>query len=308
MSTPLPGHDLRHPHGRRRAPVRAPHERAGAERDGARRASVGAGVDAPGLARVRRREDVEVARQHHGARRPASSAGCSPSRCASSSSRRTTASSRASRATRSKRRIAGTGACSRRPRRRERPTGAADAARCAPWRERFRDAVHDDLNAPRALAVAIEMLRDPALAPADQRALLEEFDAFLGLDLLSAELPADVERERPAHRRAAGRAPGGPQAPRLPRGRPHPRRSSPPRASSIEDTPQGPRWKRGPRSERPSELERSGRLRRCGVRRGGVRSDSRPNRACRAVGPEEHAMSTSMPYTRSPPTRTRRER
>ena len=58
-------------------------------------------------------------------------------------------------------------------------------------------AVRDDLNAPRALAVAIEMLRDDALAPADKRALLGEFDAFLGLDLLNAELPAEASESDP---------------------------------------------------------------------------------------------------------------
>ena len=75
--------------------------------------------------------------------------------------------------------------------------GAADASRCAPWRERFRGAVRDDLNGPRALAVAIEMVRDEKLAPADQRVLLAEFDAFLGLDLLSAELPAEAQASDP---------------------------------------------------------------------------------------------------------------
>ena len=121
--------------------------------------------------------------------------------------------------------------------------GAADAARCAPWRERFRAAVHDDLNAPRALAVAIEMLRDPALGPADQRALLEEFDAFLGLDLLRAELPAEVEESDPridallAERQAARQRRDFREADRI-------RDALAAEGVVIEDTPRGARWKR----------------------------------------------------------------
>jgi cysteinyl-tRNA synthetase len=122
--------------------------------------------------------------------------------------------------------------------------GAADAERCAPWRERFRAAVRDDLNAPRALAVAIEMLRDEALAPADRRALLAEFDAFLGLDLLTAELPPEAQESDPrvdalvAEREAARKRRDFREADRL-------RDALAAEGITIEDTPQGPRWKRG---------------------------------------------------------------
>jgi cysteinyl-tRNA synthetase len=122
-------------------------------------------------------------------------------------------------------------------------TGSADAARCRPWRERFRDAVRDDLNAPRALAVAIEMLRDAGLAPADQRALLTEFDAFLGLALLSAELPAAAQESDPridalvAEREAARQRRDFREADRI-------RDVLAAEGVAIEDTPQGPRWKR----------------------------------------------------------------
>jgi cysteinyl-tRNA synthetase len=122
--------------------------------------------------------------------------------------------------------------------------GAADAVRCAPWRERFRAAVRDDLNAPRALAVAIEMLRDEALSPADRRALLAEFDAFLGLDLLTAELPPEAQESDPrvdalvAEREAARKRRDFREADRL-------RDALAAEGITIEDTPQGPRWKRG---------------------------------------------------------------
>ncbi len=128
-------------------------------------------------------------------------------------------------------------------------TGTADAARCEPWRERFREAVRDDLNAPRAIAVAIELLRDAELAPADQRALLTEFDAFLGLALLSAELPADARESDPridalvAEREAARKRRDFRDSDRI-------RDALAAEGVVIEDTPQGPRWRRGPRSER----------------------------------------------------------
>jgi cysteinyl-tRNA synthetase len=128
-------------------------------------------------------------------------------------------------------------------------TGAPDEARCAPWRERFGEAVRDDLNAPRALALAIEMLRDEALAPADQRELLAGFDAFLGLELMTAELPPEVQESDPridalvAEREAARERRDFREADRI-------RDALAAEGVEIEDTPQGPRWKRGPRSER----------------------------------------------------------
>ena len=103
--------------------------------------------------------------------------------------------------------------------------GEPDPGALAPWRKRFCEAVRDDLNAPRALAVAGEAARDEGLAPADRRALLEEFDRWLGLALLTAEVTRERPRERPAHRRPGGGAAGCAGAPRLRRGRPPARRS-----------------------------------------------------------------------------------
>ena len=122
-------------------------------------------------------------------------------------------------------------------------TGAADAARIAPWRERFREAVRDDLNAPRALAEAIETLRAAELTPADQRALLAEFDAWLGLDLLTAEAPADASDSDPridallAVREAARKRRDFATSDRV-------RDQLAAEGIAIVDTPQGPRWKR----------------------------------------------------------------
>jgi cysteinyl-tRNA synthetase len=122
-------------------------------------------------------------------------------------------------------------------------SGAPDETRLAPWRERFQGAVRDDLNAPRALAVAIEMLRDDGLTPADKRALLGEFDAFLGLDLLTAALPAEVSESDPridalvAEREAARKRRDFAAADRI-------RDALAGEGVEIEDTPQGPRWRR----------------------------------------------------------------
>ncbi len=126
--------------------------------------------------------------------------------------------------------------------------GAVREASLAPWRERFRAAVRDDLNAPRALALAIEMLRDDQLSRAEQRTLVAEFDGFLGLDLLIAEPPGEERASDPridalvAEREAARKRRDFREADRI-------RDALAAEGVTIEDTPQGPRWKRGPRSE-----------------------------------------------------------
>ena len=151
-------------------------------------------------------------------------AGCrSPS--ATSSSRRTTASSRTFTTRRWRRRTGATAGCSSRRSRCARRRGSPTRARLAPWRKRFCEAVRDDLNAPRALAVAGEAARDEGLAPADRRALLEEFDALARARSADGGGHQRAVRERPAHRRPGGGAAGCARAPRLRRGRPPARRS-----------------------------------------------------------------------------------
>jgi cysteinyl-tRNA synthetase len=122
-------------------------------------------------------------------------------------------------------------------------SGAADVGRCTPWRERFRAAVRDDLNGPRALAEAIEMLRAPELRPEDQRALLAEFDGVLGLDLLTAAPEADVQESDPridalvAEREAARKRRDFATSDRV-------RDQLAAEGIAIVDTPDGPRWRR----------------------------------------------------------------
>jgi len=121
--------------------------------------------------------------------------------------------------------------------------GEADAGVLAPWRKRFWEAVRDDLNAPRALAVAGEAAREEALAPADRRALLEEFDRWLGLDLLTAEVSREPEESDPridalvAERQAARLRRDFAEADRL-------RDALGGEGIVIDDTPEGPKWRR----------------------------------------------------------------
>jgi len=121
--------------------------------------------------------------------------------------------------------------------------GQADPERMAPLRARFREAVRDDLNAPRALAVAWEATRSPGLSPIDKRSLLLEFDAWLGLGL-ATELPRGAEQERDpridellAQREAARAARQFATADQI-------RNQLEREGIVIEDTPQGPRWRR----------------------------------------------------------------
>ncbi|MCU0558588.1 MAG: cysteine--tRNA ligase [Desulfobacterales bacterium] len=73
------------------------------------------------------------------------------------------------------------------------------------FREKFLEAVNDDLNMPRAMAVIQEMLKS-GLAAGDKHATVIDFDRVLGLSLVQAaapqQLPANVEALVEARRRA----------------------------------------------------------------------------------------------------------
>ena len=121
--------------------------------------------------------------------------------------------------------------------------GQPESARMEPWRERFERAVCDDLNAPRALAVATEVVRHEELPAPERRALLEDFDAWLGLGLLSEPLPEEAHDCDPriegllAEREAARQRRDFAEADRI-------RDTLAREGVAIEDTPEGPRWRR----------------------------------------------------------------
>jgi len=121
--------------------------------------------------------------------------------------------------------------------------GASDPSRIAPWQRRFWDAVRDDLNSPRALAVATEVTRASELEPADRRALVEEFDQWLGLDLLTAAVDEPSGPSDPridglvAEREAARQAKDFATSDRI-------RDELAAEGVTIIDTPSGARWRR----------------------------------------------------------------
>ena len=73
---------------------------------------------------------------------------------------------------------------------------AIQAAQARPLWAKFWDQVADDLNAPRALAVAWEAAKDDSLAPPEKAALIAAMDRWLGLGLL--DLDASVATLDPA--------------------------------------------------------------------------------------------------------------
>jgi cysteinyl-tRNA synthetase len=119
----------------------------------------------------------------------------------------------------------------------------ANESRLASWRERFRDPMRDDLNAPRAVAVAWEVARSTELSPGERWALLRDFDRVLGLDLENAVPRAAVQESDPridalvAERQQARRSKDFATADRI-------RDELDAEGILIEDTPDGARWRR----------------------------------------------------------------
>ncbi|MBK7947463.1 MAG: cysteine--tRNA ligase [Deltaproteobacteria bacterium] len=123
--------------------------------------------------------------------------------------------------------------------------GAEEAAAVAELRARFRAALADDLNAPKAMAVVWEVARHDRLSPAARRDLLRGFDAVLGLRLGEARLAvADESGQDPridgllAERQAAKKARNFAEADRI-------RDALKAEGIEIVDTPAGPEWRRG---------------------------------------------------------------
>ena len=121
--------------------------------------------------------------------------------------------------------------------------GPVDATQLGPPRERFRAALRDDLNAPRAMAVAWEVARSRQLAPAERWALLSEFDAVLALELDTARPRTAVQASDPRidarveQRQEARRNRDFATADRI-------RDELSAEGILIEDMPEGVRWRR----------------------------------------------------------------
>jgi cysteinyl-tRNA synthetase len=70
------------------------------------------------------------------------------------------------------------------------PAGAPSSAFC----EKFLEAINDDLNMPRAMAVIQEMLKS-AMPNAEKHATILDFDRVLGLDLDQVDKPQEIPPE-----------------------------------------------------------------------------------------------------------------
>ena len=120
--------------------------------------------------------------------------------------------------------------------------GSADEQ--APYRARFREALADDLNAPRAMAVVWDVARSDSLADVDRRDLMRAFDPVLGLQLgCASAVVADKWESDPridgllAERNNAREAKDWATADRV-------RDELAAEGIEIVDSPEGPRWRR----------------------------------------------------------------
>ena len=122
--------------------------------------------------------------------------------------------------------------------------GKGDPEVQAPYLDGFRDALADDLNAPRALAVLWDVARNDELSEADRRDLMSVFDAVLGLRLAEARArdPESQWQTDPridallAERQAARAARDWSTADRI-------RDQLAAEGIEIVDTPEGARWR-----------------------------------------------------------------
>jgi len=69
----------------------------------------------------------------------------------------------------------------------EAPAGAANSA----FREKFLEAINDDLNMPRAMAVIQEMLKSE-IPNTEKHATILDFDRVLGLSLDQVDKPQEI--------------------------------------------------------------------------------------------------------------------
>ena len=77
------------------------------------------------------------------------------------------------------------------------PAPAPETPPAKEWDERFRDAVLDDLDFPRAITVVWGLVSDDAVAPAERAALVGDWDRVLGLGLAPAASDVTAEEALP---------------------------------------------------------------------------------------------------------------
>jgi len=122
-------------------------------------------------------------------------------------------------------------------------SGTADPAAVRPYAAAFREALRDDLNTPRALAVVWEVARSSALPGVAKRALFETFEPVLALGFATAGERMERVESDPridglvAEREQARRNRDFATADRI-------RDELADAGIRIEDTPEGPRWSR----------------------------------------------------------------
>jgi cysteinyl-tRNA synthetase len=126
------------------------------------------------------------------------------------------------------------------------PDPAPETPAAKEWDQRFRDAVLDDLDFPRAITVVWGLVGDEAVAPAERAALVLDWDRVLGLGLAAAAgdaAPVDEDLPRGAAelldaRRAAREQRDWAESDRL-------RDSLKELGVEVSDTRQGTTWRRG---------------------------------------------------------------
>lgn len=134
------------------------------------------------------------------------------------------------------------------------PKAGTDGSVNATYEQRFRAAINDDLDTPKALALVWELTKDASVPDADKAATLRHFDTVLGLGLAetasdtdsgsralgvvdSGDLPADVQQLL-ANREKARTRKDWAEADRL-------REAINLTGYLVEDTPKGPRVTKG---------------------------------------------------------------
>jgi cysteinyl-tRNA synthetase len=75
--------------------------------------------------------------------------------------------------------------------------GEVDPAALAAYKEKFAEALSQDMNTAQGLTVLYDMLKDRALSGATKRAIVADFDTVLSLNLIREEVKTEKQEEAP---------------------------------------------------------------------------------------------------------------